>query len=310
MTPTDFRRIALSLEGVGEYSHAALPAFRVGGRKFASLASQAEGYGNLMFTLEQQTAFIEEAPEIFLPIPEGWGKMGHTHIRLGAPSEDVLAGALRTAWKLRVEMNARTRSHPLAAGDAAKKKRGKGILTCLVQHVRSSRALLIISGMSADLAAAERTHILCSATDNGLWGLRKESYLCREKQFLAAWTPSARRFKKSLCIRPAGANSVGGYYTAPQKVQSALFALKLAVNTNERNIGDGLSRRHYHRPDLPDLAADGAFSECIHVGVRPGGNRWSRSQMVSCSRIEHCGNAVDHCSDRICHRHSRHAACS
>src|SRR5579885_33878 len=127
MTPADFRRIALSLEGVEEYSHAGLPAFRVGGRKFASLASQAEGYGNLMLTLEQQAAFVEEAPEIFLPIPGGWGKMGHTHIRLAAASEDVLAGALRTAWKLRVEMNARTgskrRQSPPVVG--ADKKRGK-----------------------------------------------------------------------------------------------------------------------------------------------------------------------------------------
>jgi hypothetical protein len=63
---------------VEEYSHAGLPVFRVGGRKFASLASQAEGYGNLMLTLEQQAAFLEEAPEIFLPIPGGWGKHG-TH---------------------------------------------------------------------------------------------------------------------------------------------------------------------------------------------------------------------------------------
>ena len=43
MTAADFRRIALSLEGVEEYSHAGLPAFRVGGRKFASVASQAGG---------------------------------------------------------------------------------------------------------------------------------------------------------------------------------------------------------------------------------------------------------------------------
>lgn len=35
MTAADFRRIARSLEGVEEYSHAGLPAFRVGGRKFA-----------------------------------------------------------------------------------------------------------------------------------------------------------------------------------------------------------------------------------------------------------------------------------
>jgi hypothetical protein len=107
MTPAGFRTIALSLEGVEEYSHAGLPAFRVGGRKFASLASQAEGYGNLMLTMDQQSAFVQEAPEIFLPIPGGWGKMGHTHIRLASATEDVLTGALRTAWKLRIDKNAK-----------------------------------------------------------------------------------------------------------------------------------------------------------------------------------------------------------
>jgi hypothetical protein len=110
MTPADFRRIALSLEDVEEISHAGLPAFRVGKRRFASLASQADGYGNLVLTLEHQAAFVEEAPEVFLPIPGGFGKMGHTHIRLAAASEDVLSGALRTAWKLRIEKNARTRA--------------------------------------------------------------------------------------------------------------------------------------------------------------------------------------------------------
>lgn len=110
MTAADFRRIALSLEGVEEYDHAGSPAFRVGGRKFASLASQAEGYGNLMLTLEQQTAFVEDAPEIFLPIPGGWGRMGHTHIRLAAASKDVLIGALQTAWKVRVEKNVKTKT--------------------------------------------------------------------------------------------------------------------------------------------------------------------------------------------------------
>ena len=110
MTAADFRRIALSLDDVEEYSHAGLPAFRVGGRKFASLASQAQGYGNLMLTLEQQAAFVEEAPQIFLPIPGGWGRMGHTHVRLAEANEDVLRGALHASWKLRTDMNAKTRS--------------------------------------------------------------------------------------------------------------------------------------------------------------------------------------------------------
>jgi hypothetical protein len=109
MTPADFRRIALSFDGAEEVPHAGLPAFRVGGRRFASLASQSEGYGNLTLTPEQQAAFVEEAPDIFLPIPGGFGRMGHTHIRLAAATEDVLAGALHTAWKLRVANNTRTK---------------------------------------------------------------------------------------------------------------------------------------------------------------------------------------------------------
>ena len=126
MTAADFRRIALSLEGVEEYSHAGLPAFRVGGRKFASLASQGEGYGNLMLTPEQQAVFVEEAPEIFLPIPGGFGKMGHTNIRLAAANEDVLAGALRTAWKIRIDKSAKTsRKNAAGRGGLTNKKRGK-----------------------------------------------------------------------------------------------------------------------------------------------------------------------------------------
>src|SRR5438309_10703673 len=102
MTAAGFRRIALSLEGVEEYPHAGLPAFRVGGRKFASLASQAGGYGNLMLTLDQHAAVVEEAPEVFLPLPGGRGKEGHTHVRLAAASEDGLRGGLRTAGQLRI----------------------------------------------------------------------------------------------------------------------------------------------------------------------------------------------------------------
>lgn len=84
------------------------PDFRVGGRIFATLASQGQGYGNLMLTPEQQTEFVRELPDVFLPIRGGWGRMGATHIRLAKASEDTLAGALRTAWKLRVEKNAKT----------------------------------------------------------------------------------------------------------------------------------------------------------------------------------------------------------
>jgi len=108
MNAADFRRIALSFEGAEEGSHMGAPDFRVGGRIFATLASQDQGYGNLMLSPEQQADFVRELPDVFLPIRGGWGRMGATHICLTKANEDVLAGALRAAWKIRVEKNAKT----------------------------------------------------------------------------------------------------------------------------------------------------------------------------------------------------------
>jgi hypothetical protein len=61
-----------------------------------------------MLTPELQQAFLQDQPDIFLPIHGGWGRMGMTHIRLSLATEDILTGALRTAWKLRVEKNHKT----------------------------------------------------------------------------------------------------------------------------------------------------------------------------------------------------------
>lgn len=82
--------------------------FRVGGRIFATLASEKQGYGNLMLIPELQQAFIADQPDIFLPIAGGWGRMGMTHIRLGPATEDILTGALRAAYNLRREKNQHT----------------------------------------------------------------------------------------------------------------------------------------------------------------------------------------------------------
>ena len=83
--------------------------FRVGGHIFATLASVHLGYGNLMLTPEQQALFVGERPDVFIPVHGGWGRMGATHLRLAAAHEDVAAGALRAAWKLRVEKNDKRR---------------------------------------------------------------------------------------------------------------------------------------------------------------------------------------------------------
>ncbi len=84
--------------------------FRVGGHIFATLASVKDGFGNVLLTLEMQAEFVAEAPDLFVPVTGGWGRMGATHIRLARANRDILTGALRAAWKLRVDKNAAARS--------------------------------------------------------------------------------------------------------------------------------------------------------------------------------------------------------
>lgn len=101
MTPAGFRRLALALPEATEGSHFGNADFRVGGKIFATLSLEREGFGVLLLTLEQQAGMVEDAPEIFSPVPGGWGRQGSTRVRLAKVAPDVLEGALRIAWRRR-----------------------------------------------------------------------------------------------------------------------------------------------------------------------------------------------------------------
>jgi len=112
MTAEDFRRIALSLDGVEEASHMGAADFRVGGRIFATLAHIDQGYGNLMLSPQAQRILIATHPDIFLPVAGGWGRNGATHIRLADADEDRMTEALNIAWRHRVEKTLRAKKRP------------------------------------------------------------------------------------------------------------------------------------------------------------------------------------------------------
>jgi hypothetical protein len=118
MDADHFREMALSLDGAEEGSHMGAPDFRAGGRIFATLAMHDRGYGNLMLTPEWQRVLIDEAPDVFLPVPGGWGRMGITHINLAAASAEQMLKGLELAWRLRLEKNGKSRS--------SKSNRGRG----------------------------------------------------------------------------------------------------------------------------------------------------------------------------------------
>ncbi|MBI3698185.1 MAG: MmcQ/YjbR family DNA-binding protein [Acidobacteria bacterium] len=98
MTPADFRRLALSLPEMAEGSHFNVQDFRVGGKIFATLAYEKLGFGVLLLTPEQQAGMTEDAPDIFSPVPNGWGRHGATLVRLSIVKKDIMEAALRTAW--------------------------------------------------------------------------------------------------------------------------------------------------------------------------------------------------------------------
>jgi len=125
MTSKDFTRIALSFPNTEQGSHFGATDFRVAGRIFATLAHVKKGYGNLMLDPEQQQLFVQDLPEVFLPVPGGWGRMGTTHIVLAKASEDVLTGALQAAYTLRVQKNAKSKSKPKSQSKRAKARGSK-----------------------------------------------------------------------------------------------------------------------------------------------------------------------------------------
>lgn len=109
MKPADFRKAALKLPDTAEGAHMGNPDFRTGGRIFATLSLAREGYGVLLMTPEQQADMVADAPEVFSPVPGGWGRNGSTRILLSAANRDLLEGALRTAWQNRTTRNTAAR---------------------------------------------------------------------------------------------------------------------------------------------------------------------------------------------------------
>src|ERR1700674_1053504 len=93
MSSKRFRLTALSLPGAIEGAHRGRADFRAGKRIFATLGYPDEEWGTLKLTPEQQSVLVEAEPDIFRPVPGGWGKQGYTNVRLSAADEKTLKSA-------------------------------------------------------------------------------------------------------------------------------------------------------------------------------------------------------------------------
>jgi hypothetical protein len=124
MTAADFRKLALSLPDTTEAFHFNVPDFRVSGKIFATLGHEKDGCGVLLLTPEQQAGMIADAPEMFSPVPGGWGRKGSTLVHLSKVKRDILEAALRTAWTNRQSPPHRRSGNVPAAKSRLRKRAG------------------------------------------------------------------------------------------------------------------------------------------------------------------------------------------
>jgi hypothetical protein len=98
MTAATFRRLALRLPRVVEGAHMGHADFRVAQRVFATLGYPDKSWGMVKLTPEQQRILVESEPQLFIPVPGGWGRGGATNVRIAAADRTTLQSALAMAW--------------------------------------------------------------------------------------------------------------------------------------------------------------------------------------------------------------------
>jgi hypothetical protein len=99
MTAADFRKLALALPEAEERAHMDHPDFRVGGKIFATLGYPDKTCGMVKLSPEDQHNFSKDSPAAFIPVKGAWGRRGATSVALKAAKKDILAKAIRAAWR-------------------------------------------------------------------------------------------------------------------------------------------------------------------------------------------------------------------
>ena len=95
MDAPEVRRIALALPEVEEYEHGGLPAFRVHGKRFATMLDD-EGV-NLMLSEDGIVAAAASWPDA-CEARHFAGRLAAVRVTYGALAADVLADLLEEAW--------------------------------------------------------------------------------------------------------------------------------------------------------------------------------------------------------------------
>ena len=117
MTATQFRRIALGMEGAVERAHMSHPDFRAANGKIFATLNEDETRGMASLTPEQQADFIRRAPDVFVPAAGAWGRGGSTMIVLANADSEIVGEAVTLAWQR------------ISAGPVSKRRPGRARIT-------------------------------------------------------------------------------------------------------------------------------------------------------------------------------------
>lgn len=101
MTPGAFEKLALAMPGAEASSHHGNADIRVAGKIFATPADRKgdKRFAVLKLTPDQQQMMCEAEPNIFRPVPGGWGAKGWTQFVVANADAATAKGALWTAWR-------------------------------------------------------------------------------------------------------------------------------------------------------------------------------------------------------------------
>lgn len=117
MSPSAFRKLALSLRGAHEEPHFARTSFRVGKRIFATMTRDGREAMVPVHPVARCLALLESDHDVYVE-HGGWTRrMGALGLRLAQADATLVAGLVREAWK---------RIAPKRNGTGARARKGAG----------------------------------------------------------------------------------------------------------------------------------------------------------------------------------------
>jgi hypothetical protein len=122
MTPDEFRRLALNMNGATESAHMGHPDFRANGKIFATLYPDGAS-GMVKLTPDQQQDFMRADSRTFVPASGAWGRQGCTTVRLDSVAEDMLGEAMTLACQNTVKASVSRNSKPARSTKPPKQAR-------------------------------------------------------------------------------------------------------------------------------------------------------------------------------------------